>query len=99
MCPDTRQGEQTLRPILVHLPTGVLFLGVIHEVMHVALHGPIAAGRVGREPTARLHGEVRGLLHRFDYEIAGRVDDHGSLTTDPGNGRRSVFVVMPSTGL
>jgi hypothetical protein len=46
-----------------------------------------------------LHGEVSGLLHRFDREIAGRVDDHRSLATDPGDDSGPVFVVMPSTGL
>ena len=46
-----------------------------------------------------MHGEVGGLLHRFDREIAGRVDDHCSLATDPGDDGRPVFVVMPPPGL
>src|SRR5215831_13332339 len=47
------QGEQTLRPILVHVPTRVFFLRMIDERVHVALHRPIAARRVGRETAAR----------------------------------------------
>src|SRR5215510_984206 len=39
------QGEQALRAILVHVTTGVLFLGVINELVQVALQRPIAAGR------------------------------------------------------
>src|SRR5712664_5023603 len=40
------QGEQTLRPILVHVTPGVLFPGVIHERVHIALERSIAARRV-----------------------------------------------------
>jgi hypothetical protein len=50
------QGAQTLRPILMHITTGVLFLGVIDELMHVALHCPIAPGEVGVETTAQRSG-------------------------------------------
>ena len=46
------QGEQTLRSVLVHVAPGVLFLRVIHELVHIALHRPVAAGRVRIEPTA-----------------------------------------------
>jgi hypothetical protein len=40
----------------------VFLLGVIDEVMRIALERPIAAGGVRIKPTARLDGEVRGLL-------------------------------------
>src|ERR671933_826363 len=77
------QGEQTLRSIRVH----------------VALHRPIAAGRVGIEPTARLHGQVGGLLYRLDREIFGRVDHNGTLAADPRDDGWPVFVEMAPTGL
>jgi hypothetical protein len=32
-----------------------------------------------------LDGEVSGFLHRLHGEIAGRVDDHRPLATDPGD--------------
>src|SRR5215831_3709517 len=67
--------------------------------MHVALHRPVAAGRVRGEPTARLDGEVRGFLHRLHGEIAGRVDNHRALAAHPGDNGGPVFVVMPPPGL
>src|SRR5262245_10500127 len=88
------QGEQTLRSILVHVPTCVLFLRVIHEFVPVALQRPIAAGRVGIEPTTRLHGQVGGLLYRLHREIFGRMDHNGPLAADPCDDRRAVFVIM-----
>src|SRR5499427_8530662 len=88
------QGEQALRAILVHVPTRVFLLRMIDELVHVALHRPVAAGRVRRESTPRLDGEVSGLLHRLDGEIAGRLDYNGSLATDPGNDGRPVFVIV-----
>src|SRR5262245_21513591 len=73
---------------------GVLFLGMINIVMHIALHRPIATGRVGVEPTARLHSEVRRLLDRFHGEVSGRLDDDRPLPTASGNNRRSIFVIV-----
>src|SRR5262249_36138797 len=77
----------------------VFLLGVIDEVMRIALERPIAAGRVRREPTARLDGEVRRLLDCLHRKIAGRLDDNSPLTTDPGDNRGPVFVVVPPAGL
>src|SRR5262249_11741451 len=77
----------------------IFLLRMIHIVMEIALHRPIAARRVGGEPTARLDRHVRCLLDRLDREIAGRVDDDCPLATDPGDNRGPVFVVMPPTGL
>ena len=54
---------------------GIFLLGVIDELRQVSLHRPIAARRVGGEPTARLHGDIGRLLHRLDGAIAGRLDD------------------------
>jgi len=93
------QGEQTLRPILVHVTPGVLFLGVIHERVHIARKRSLAARRVGVEPTPRLDGEVRRLLDRLDREIPGRLDDDRPLAAHPRDNSRPVFVIMPSTGL
>src|SRR5438045_1423619 len=72
---------------------------MIDERVHVALDRPVAAGRVRREPTPRLDGEVSGLLHRLDGEIAGRLDHHGSLATDPGDDGGPIFVIMTPPGL
>src|SRR5262249_28458200 len=66
----------------------------IDELVHVALHRLIAAGRVGAEPTARFDGEVGRFLHRLDGEIAGRVEDDRALAADPGDNRRPVFVII-----
>ena len=58
--------------------------------MHIALERPIAAGRVRIQPTARVDGEVRSLLHGLYGEIFGRLDDDRPLATDPGDDRRTV---------
>jgi hypothetical protein len=93
------QREQTLRPILMHLPTRVFLLRVIDEFVHVALQRSVATRRVGIEPTARVYRDVSGLLYRLDREISGRLYDDRPLATDPGDDRGPVFVVMPPTGL
>jgi hypothetical protein len=93
------QREQTLRSVLVHVTPGILFLRVIHERVHVALQGSIAARRVGVEPPPRLDGEVSRLLDRLDREIPGRLEDDRPLATHPRDNSRPVFVIMPSTGL
>ena len=67
--------------------------------MHVALQGSIAAGGVRVEPTARLHSEVRRLLHRLGGEIPSRLDDHCPLATDPRDDRGPIFVVVSPPGL
>jgi hypothetical protein len=50
----------------------VFLLGVIDEVVHVARQRPIAPGRVGIKATARLHGDVSGLLYRLDGKSRAR---------------------------
>ena len=67
---------------------------VIDERMPIALQHPIAAGRVGVQPTARVDGEVHRLLHSLHGEIARRLEDDRPLATDPGDNRRPVFVIM-----
>src|SRR5262252_743371 len=79
------QGEQTLRPILVHLTTGILFLGVIHELMEVSRERPITAGGVGEESAAPLHDDVGGLLHRLDRKVPRRLNHDPAMATDPGD--------------
>src|SRR5215475_11208154 len=90
------QGEQTLRPILVHVPTSVFLLRMIDKLVPITLQRLVATRRVGIEPTARAHRDMGCPLYRLDREIFGRVEDDGPLATDPGDDRRSVFVVMPS---
>src|SRR5262249_607755 len=93
------QGKQALRPVLMHLTTGIFLLRMINIVMEIALHSPIAARRVGVEPAARLDRHVRYLLDRLYREIAGRVGDACPLATDPGDKGGAVFVVMAPPGL
>ena len=93
------QREQTLGPILVHVPTGVFLLRVMHCVMLIARDQPVAAGRVRIELTAGLHGEVGGLLHCLDRQVPGRVDHDATLTAHPGDNRGPIFVVMAPPGL
>jgi hypothetical protein len=93
------QGEQALGSILVHLPTGVRFLGVIDELVHIALHRPIAAGGVGLQPAARVDGEVGRLLHGLHRELFGRLSDDSALAADPCNHGGPIFIEMPPTGL
>src|SRR5262247_4067993 len=93
------QREQTLGPILVHVPTCVFLLRVMHCVMLIARDQPVAAGRVRVEHTAGLHGEVGGLLHRLNRKVPCRVDHDATLTAYPGDNGRTVFVVVPPTGL
>jgi hypothetical protein len=72
---------------------------MIHELVHVTLHRPVAAGGVRVEPTARLHRDVRGLLYGLHREIFGRLDDDSALATDPGDDGRPVFVIVAPPGL
>jgi len=59
----------------MHVPTRVFLFRMIHELMHVAFHRPIAAGGVRVEPAARLDGEIRRLLHlslsRLNHRLPG----------------------------
>src|SRR5262245_5125538 len=93
------QGKQALCPVLMHITTGIFLLRMINIVMEIALQSPIAARRVGVEPTARLDRHVRGLLDRLDREISGRLDHHCPLATDPGDDGRPIFVIMAPPGL
>ena len=72
---------------------------MIDERMHISRHDPLAAGRVGVEPTTRVHGQVSGLLDRLHGEIAGCLDHDGPLSTDPGDNRRLILVIVTAAGL
>src|SRR5712691_8135457 len=83
----------------MHLPACILLLRMIDELVDVARQRPITAGRVRREPTARVHGEASGLLPRLDGAITGRLDDDRPLATDPGDHGGPVFIIMAPAGL
>src|SRR5262249_50728287 len=72
---------------------------LIDVFMDIALQCPIAAGRVRVESTPCFDGEVGGFLHRLHREIAGRLDDHCPLATDPRDNGGPVFVVVSPPGL
>src|SRR5436309_9646870 len=83
----------------MHVTTCLFLLRVIDKRMHIALHRLIAAGGVRGEPTARVHRQVGGLLHRLRREISGRLYHNCPLATDPGDDGWPVFVIMAPTGL
>ena len=58
-----QQGKEALRSVLMHITTGIFLLRVVDILVEVARERPIAAGRVGVQPTAGLDGEVRRLLY------------------------------------
>ena len=78
----------------MYLTAGIFLLRMIDEVVHVAPQRPVAAGRVGIEATARLHGEVGRLLHRLDREVPRRLDDGTTLAAHPGDDGRAILVVV-----
>ena len=57
-----QQRKQALCPVFVYVPPRVFLLGVIDEVMRIALERPIAAGRVRIELTALLDCEISCFL-------------------------------------
>src|ERR687895_2381082 len=83
----------------MHVTARIFLLGMIDELVHVSLHRPIAAGRVGIQPTARVDRQIRCLLYRLDGEITGRLEDDSPLATDPRDDRRSIFIIMPPARL
>jgi hypothetical protein len=85
--------------MLMDLAPCIFLLCMIDIGMHIALERPIAAGRVRLQPTARVDGEVRRLLHGLHGNIFGRLEDDRPLATDPGDERRTVFVVVSPPGL
>src|SRR4030095_9829584 len=94
-----QQGKEALGSVLMHLTASIFLLRVVDILVEVARERPIAAGRVGVQPTAGLDGEVHGLLYGLHGEIARRLDDDRPLATDPGDNRGPVFLIVPPTGL
>jgi hypothetical protein len=90
---------QALRPVLMHVTTGILRLRMVDERMRLTCQGPIAAGRVGRESTPRVHRDSGGLLYRLHRKISGRLEDDSPLAVDPRDDRGPVFVVVTPSGL
>src|SRR5262245_48696984 len=52
---------------------------LVDKVVRIALERPIAAGGVGIEPTARVHGKVHCLLDCLDGKVPCHVDHDLSL--------------------
>src|SRR5947209_19435403 len=83
----------------MHVTTGIFLLRMVHVLMHVARHRPIAAGRVCIELTARFHCQVGCLLYGLHREISGRLYHDSALTTDLGDNGWPIFVIMAPAGL
>src|SRR4029450_5729321 len=67
-----QQRKEAFRPILMHVPTRVFLLRVVHCVMLITRDQPVAAGRVRVELAAGLYSEVGGPLPRLDPKIPAR---------------------------
>src|SRR5437660_12815415 len=94
-----QQRKEALRPILMHVSTRLFLLRVVHRVMLIARYQPVAAGRVRVEPTAGLHRDVGGLLHRLDRTVPRCLDHDTALATHPGDNGGPILVVMAPSGL
>jgi hypothetical protein len=81
----------------MHVTTSVFLLRVIDVLMKVSLQCSIAARRVRIESTARLDGEVGGLLRCLDGKIPHALYHHSPLATDPRDNRWPVFVMVAPT--
>src|SRR5215831_12951864 len=85
--------------MLMPVTTGILFLRMIDERVHVALHCPIATRGVRRESAPRLDREVGRFLHCLDGKVPRRVDHDTSLAADPRDDGGPILVVMAPPGL
>src|SRR5262244_1966257 len=83
----------------MHVTARIFLLRMVNKVVHIALQRAIAARRVGIEPTAPLHGEVGGLLHRLDRKVPRRLYHDTAVATHPGDNGRPILVVMAPPGL
>jgi hypothetical protein len=93
------ERKQTLGPILVPVPAGILWLRMLDELMPVARHGPVAPGRVRIAPPARTHCDRGGLLPGLHRESSGPLEDDSALATAPRNTRGPGVVIMAPAGL
>src|SRR4029450_10600394 len=83
----------------MHVTARIFLLRMVNKVVHIALQRAIAARRVGIEPTAPLHSDVGGLLHRLDRKVPRRLHHDTTVATDPGDNGRPILVVMAPPGL
>src|SRR5215813_14937884 len=83
----------------MHVTARLCLLRMVNKVVHIALQRAIAARRVGIEPTAPLHGEVGGLLHRLDRKVPRRLQHDTAVATHPSDNGRPILVVMAPPGL
>jgi hypothetical protein len=90
---------QALRPVLMHVTTGLLRLRLVDDRRRITCQGPIAAGRVGIESTPRVHRDSGGLLYRLHHHISGRLEDDSPVPADPRDARGPVVVVVTPSGL
>src|SRR4030095_7135895 len=86
-------------PVLMHVTARILLLRVVDIRVQVARERPIAAGGVGEESAAPLHGDVGGLLHRLDREVPWRLQHDTAVATHPSNNGTPILVVMAPPGL
>src|SRR5262245_20111498 len=83
----------------MHVTTCILFLRMIDELVHVALHRPIATRGVRIESAPRLGREVGRFLHCLDGKVPRRLDYDTSLAADPRDDGGPILVVMAAPGL
>src|SRR5687768_9750900 len=83
----------------MHVTACILLLRMIDELMAVSLQRPIAPGRVGIQPTARLDRTVGRLLHGLDGKILDRLHDDSPVTAHPRDHGGPIFVIMAPAGL
>src|SRR5262247_3383472 len=83
----------------MHVPTGILFLRMIDERVHVALHRPRATRGVRIESAPRLDREVGRFLHCLDGKVPRRLNHNTSLAADPRDDGGPILVVMAAPGL
>jgi hypothetical protein len=92
-------GPQPLGPRRMARAPGLRLPRLLALVMPRVRARPRAAGRVRREPLARVDGAVRRLLPGLHGAIWGRRDAARGRAADPGDERGPVFIIMASTGL
>src|SRR5215831_7189796 len=83
----------------MHVTPCILFLRMIDERVHVALHRPIATRGVRIESAPRLDREVGRFLHCLDGKVPRYLDHDTSLAADPRDDGGPILVIMAPAGL
>src|SRR5262249_4447927 len=83
----------------MHVTTGILFLRMIDERVHVALHRPIATRGVRKESAPRLDREVGRFLHGLDGKVSRRLNHDPSPPAYPRDDGMPILSVMAPPGL